>query len=94
MCSGRGGSEPRFILAVFSGETTVTSKRGCRGRVGGHPEAVEQAPVGGAAAQEHVLAGVDDQAVAAERHRRAAEPRLGLEQRDLDAPPGRGRSRR
>src|SRR5215470_4864 len=54
-------------------------------RVPGHAELGQQAAVGRAAAEEDVLAGVDGQAVPAERTRRAAEPRPGLEQRDVRA---------
>ncbi len=48
-------------------------------------DALEEAPVRGAAAQEHVLAVVHPDVVAAERERRAAEPRPALEQRHLGA---------
>src|SRR5262249_13658627 len=53
--------------------------------VRGHTEPVEQAAVCGAAAQVHMLAGVHHQAVPGERHGGAAEPGLGLEQRDVRA---------
>src|SRR5262249_40585699 len=45
----------------------------------------QQLPVAGAAAQEHVLAGVDLQVAAGERAGRAAQPGPGLEQGDADA---------
>ena len=53
--------------------------------VPGHAEPVQQAAVGRAAAEEDVLAGVDGQAVPAERAGRAAQPRPGLEQGDVGA---------
>src|ERR1700751_192589 len=53
--------------------------------VPGHAELGQQAAVGRAAAEEDVLAGVDGQAVPAERTGRAAEPWPGLEQRDVRA---------
>src|SRR5690349_21573887 len=55
------------------------------GRVPGHAELVQQAAVGRAAAEEDVLAGVDGQAVPAERAGGAAEARARLEQRDVGA---------
>ena len=51
----------------------------------GRAEPVEERAVGGAAAQEHVLAVVDAEPVALERVGGAAEPRARLEQRDLGA---------
>src|SRR6185312_8498073 len=53
--------------------------------VPGHAEPVQQTAVGRAAAEEDVLAGVDGQAVPAERAGRAAQPRPGLEQGDVGA---------
>src|SRR5512135_3298840 len=55
------------------------------GRVPGHAELVQQAAVGRAAAEEDVLAGVDGEAVPAERAGGAAEARARLEQRDVGA---------
>ena len=73
--------QPRAALRGNHGHVEAGLQRGVRA----HAEPVEQAAVGGAAPQEHVLAGVDHQVVPGERHRGAAEPRLGLEQRDVRA---------
>ena len=70
---GRAGGQHAHVEAVLD-----------RG-VLGHAEPAEQVAVGGAAAQEDVLAGVDGQAVAAERAGRAAQPGPGLEQGDRRA---------
>ena len=48
----------------------------------GHPQPRQQPAVRRAAAQEHVLAGVDDERAAVERGSGAAQPRPGLQQRD------------
>jgi hypothetical protein len=48
-------------------------------------EPVQQRQVGGAAAQEHVLAGVDGEVAAAERGGQPAQPRPALQQGDLAA---------
>ena len=50
--------------------------------MGGHAEPVQQATVGGTAAEVDVLAGVDDEAVAGEGAGRPAQPGPGLEQGD------------
>ena len=55
-----------------------------------HPEPVEEAAVGGAAAQEDVLAGVDRQALPDERRSGAAQPGLRFEQRHRRSGVGAG----
>ena len=88
ICSGPGSAVRRSLAlrwAVGSrgqdGHVEPVLQRG----VPGHAEPVQQATVGRAAAKEDVLAGVDGQAVPAERAGRAAEPGPGLEQGDVGA---------
>ena len=69
--AGSGAAGPRPLGLSGPG----TSSRGCRRGERSDAEPVEQPAVGGAAAQEHVLAVVDGQTVAAERVRGAPEPR-------------------
>ena len=85
ICRGPGSavrrSRPRPGSGGEHGDVEPVLERG----VGGHAELVQQAAVGGAAAEVDVLAGVDDQAVAGEGAGRPAEPGPGLEQGDRRA---------
>src|SRR5690242_21423715 len=78
----RGAAEPCLPrLAIGSGGQDGHVEAVLHGRVPGHAELVQQATVGRAAAEEDVLAGVDGQAVPAERAGGAAEARARLEDR-------------
>gem|GEM_PF-6389413 len=82
----RGPAEPGLPrLAVSPRGEDGHVEAVLHGHVPGHAELVQQAAVGRAAAQEDVLAGVDGQAVPAERAGRPAQPRPGLEQGDVGA---------
>ena len=85
ICSGPGSAVLRSLAFLPSrgqdGHVEPVLQRG----VPGHAEPVQQAAVGRAAAEEDVLAGVDGQAVPAERAGRAAQPGPGLEQGDVGA---------